>query len=1286
MNYDNLNSPKGADEGSDTKGPKDFHFTPPPPFNLASPGVPINGSLVASHQNSQPSLGTHQEEEEEGRREGNSDAPVPPTPAGQPQQEAQENEFPMKEGQDNSELQMGLSDQPPPPPPSYEKVIEGQMNEVEEPIKNEPPSPPPPQYEDAADKEQPLGIEREDDDDEPQLPPPQFPAVPPQEDNSKKPFEPPKFEAPLPPPQFGDFADKEQPLKKEEGEDKPQPPPPQFSPVPPQEDDSKKPFEPPKFEASPPGYKDIIEDNQEDKMKEDEKEIKQPALEEPPSYLSVLGDTKPPKSDDKGDEEKRDKGSEPPKFEAPPPPPQFGDAADKEQPLKYEEGEDKPQPPPPQFSPVPPQEDDSKKPFEPPRFEAPPSGYKGVINNDQPPQYEEGGNEPPAPQFPAVPPQEDDSKKLFELPKFEAPPSGYKGVINNDQPPKYEEGGNEQSGFQVQPQISTLEVRGNDSIRFDAPPPQQPQEQPPPYGAVNPPQGDDDHKAPQETGEEKKVNEDEANAYRANEIISFFKQYTDKFSSFRSVAQVQQWGTTLWNFVGKSIMLQENEKTKERIKAEYDKIMNQYVSTLEETQKEAIAEIMEDIQTDFIHEVVLQKMLKIEAQTEVESESEYETIQPDQLFEKIVANIGNIPLSSITQLAQEDWDNFVTMTPQLVAQNLSDIELGDEDDDDNINGWSSSGNDYGNGSTQIKELTKEELKLEEFLGCVNNVLEKAKEVKILQIKKLVIYNALFKHYFVQGKEEIDSKIFETGESIMANAFNPKEGLEPFYTYFIRNNILMSLSLIDKEVPPNTPENESIKKLFWDVVGLIHQKQNSKGMFKYFRIVKPKELSNLSLQEFTAKINADLETFLDVKFNYSVVPFEYNKKEMMIYATNDPSIYNRIPGFPLLIDDVLCRVELCDSFYLKADSLDFSSLMYILSRYNMPEVDVEYIVTKDQKYFLIVFPAKELVDLFTEKRGSFIQNQSEVAPNVENDNINKTIQKITETTTNTRVLLPESLIRKIGDVGSISSLSSCWDTELWKRHYTRVHPGDEEYKRKLRVFAAAYGNIIFEKGYYKTIPRNNPSDLSLFAIKSETQNIHLSNIMRLIDGYMICEKRAEFPSFEGVEVLTKGEEGSAPTLDFLLQKVSVFSDPKRCAYVLLLSGKESFVNGWKAGAWGGECGDEVELLYRTTLQRFLDKKVGIKSLFYEGTNTVYFRNVVVYRAGIGEGFAMYERMAKVNVVLGLMPEGKGDEDEKEVVKEAWRNVIGTAVEFGAKSIVVGGKKENEDVVRDILASK
>ena len=224
-----------------------------------------------------------------------------------------------------------------------------------------------------------------------------------------------------------------------------------------------------------------------------------------------------------------------------------------------------------------------------------------------------------------------------------------------------------------------------------------------------------------------------------------------------------------------------------------------------------------------------------------------------------------------------------------------------------------------------------------------------------------------------------------------------------------------------------------------------------------------------------------------------------------------------------------------------------------------------------------------------------------------------------------------------------------------------------------------GNIIFEKGYYKITPRKNPSDLSLFSITSPTQNVSLSNVMRLIDGYMICERPSELPSFEGVEVLEK--EGDAPTLDFLLQKGKESSDAKACCvYALLLPGKDAFIEGWKTGVWGRECGDEVELLYRTTLQKFLCKTMSMDSLFYEPTNTVYFKNVVVYRAGVSEGFAMYGEMEKINVVLGLMPEKAED------VKMAWKNVIGTAVSFGAKRVVVGGRKENVGIVRDALFSK
>ena len=1083
MDHDDSNLIKNTDKASS----EHQQLSPQTTLDSSKPNIPINSSLIGSHQNSlgsQPSLGSCQGGEEEGSKE----ALLPP-PEGQPQQ-AQENEHPMDEPQENSEMPMNLSDHPPPPPPSYEKAIEGQTNEGEQPIPGNEPEKPmnpqePPQYGDAVNNEQPLKKEGEEENDQNRFPPST------QEGAPEKPFEPPKFEAP---PQYSDAVNNEQPLKKEEEE----------------ENDQNRFSEPP-----------------------------------PTSTFEVQGNNCI-------------------RFEAPH---QYGDAVNNEQPLK-KEGEEE----------------------------------------------------------------------------------------------------NDPNRFSEPPPTSTFEVRSNCGIHFEAPPQSQ---GPPPYSTINPSQGDEDHKGQEGAEVKKKENRDEVNTDNANKIINFIRQYTDKFSSIGSIGKIQESQISLWGYIDKSLMRHENEKTKECIKAEYDRIVNRYVSDLEEAQREMIGELMENAQTEFIHEVVLQKMLKIEPQSELEAEVEYETIKPDQLFERIVSNVGRIPLSFITQLPPEDCANFVTVTPQFVAQNLSESELGDDDDDGRVHKV----NDHSNGNTQINVPSKEELKLEEFLGCINNVLEKAKSLKILQIKKLVFYNTLFARYFVRDKEDIESSAFETGESILANAFKPREGLEPFYTFFIRNNIMRGLSLIDKEVPPNTPENDSIKKLFWEVVNLIHQKQNSQGAFKYFRIVKPEKLSNLSLQEFTAKINADLETFLDIKFTHSVVPFEYNGKEMMIYATNDPSIYNRVPGFPLVIDDVLCRIELCDSFYLKADSLDFSGLMHILSHNNLAELDVEYFATSTQKYFLIVFPVKELVDLFVEKKDDFIPKPSEVAPNTENENINKAIEKIAKTTTNTRALFLESTLNKITDVSSIINLSSCWDAELWKRHYTRVHPGDEEYRRKLRVFAAGYGNIIFEKGHYKKTPRSNPSDLSLFAIKSETQNVHLSNAMRLIDGYMICEKRTEFPSFEGVEVL---EGGGAPTLDFLLQK----GNAKTCVYALLLSGKESLVNGWKTGAWGGECGDEVELLYRTTLQKFLDKKMGLNSLFYEGTNTVYFKNVVVYRAGAAEGFAMYEEMAKVNVVVGLMPEGKGAED----VKEAWRNVIGTAVEFGAKSIVVGGRKENAEIVRDILGPK
>lgn len=912
---------------------------------------------------------------------------------------------------------------------------------------------------------------------------------------------------------------------------------------------------------------------------------------------------------------------------------------------------------------------------------------KGTSNFQLPP--------PQPPQDNPMPPAyglivADDQKKVTEKEKegADAPllfsPPGYNDGTNNDQkrvvkqednmegkpkfpPPPYgvAAGG---AQFSQPSQLSALEVRNEVPIKFDAPPGymEGKGEGNREYSAVNPPGvGGSANNISGQQAQLPKDNPDEINFDQVRDIINSVKMYTDKFSSIRSIITIQKSKTSMWDFYSNTVLKHKNEKTKEYIKAEYDKIVNQYISDLEDLEKKIVLDSVFYAQSNFIHEIVMQKMLGIEVPPIMNDSSEYETIRPDELFDKIMAKIDIIPLTSFTQLPQEDYDNFIQEVPQLARDCL--IDYYDEVEKDN----------GGASQIEIKELTKEELKLEEFLSCINNVLLRAKSLKIFYIKKIVIYDGLFSRFFAPSGENPDLNVFETVEKIMDNAFKPREGLEPFYTYFIKENIIRSLNELDKRVPANTIEYNSIKQEFWEVVELIHKRQNARGGFKYFRIVKPKELADVDLQEFTELINKDLEMFLDIKFVHSVIPFECNNEKMMIYATNDRSIYTRVPGFQLVIKDKLCRVEPCESLYLKADKLNFASMMEVMARSNINELNFEYITSSTQNFFLIVFPTRGLANSFYQLKDSFIPQPSAIAPNSEDDEINKFIKNTTEKTTNVRSFYLNSELEKINTVRTVMDLNTCWDAELWKRYYTRFYRDNEEYRRKLRVYAAAYGNIIFEKKYYKMTARNNPSDLSLFSIKLETQTIPLTDILRFVDGYITCEKGEGLTSFEGVKVAEKFSEEMS-TLDFMVK--SKLTNSKEIAYVILVSGKDSFIGGWDNGKWGGDLSDEVDLLYRTTLQPFITKKIGMDSLFYDPKNTVYFKNVRVYREGIEDGFRLMSEKVNINVVIGLAPEKPED------LMRAWVNALNTAISMGAKNIVVGGRKENAGIVKRILSSK
>ena len=771
-------------------------------------------------------------------------------------------------------------------------------------------------------------------------------------------------------------------------------------------------------------------------------------------------------------------------------------------------------------------------------------------------------------------------------------------------------------------------------------------------------------KPPEGTDQKAAEPKEEVNFERANMILSSINMYTDKLTRMRSTLEIQNSGKEIWNFYNTRYLANENEKTKEYIKTEYDKVIERYEKELEKVFKDELKAIMTDVYTDFIHEVVLQKMLRIEPPPGNDDDSGYEIIGPDQLLDKIVANIDNLWITLLTPVPKEDSANFIKLTPGIVAQYM----MPEEDETE------------GNSADAVQKMSAEELKLEEFLACINGVMKKARALKVLKVKKTVIYDSFIARCFNGKKKDFDLSVFETAESIIAETFDPPEGLEPFYTYFMLMYISSALNELKRQMPENEPETELITKTFWDVVSLIHKRQNYHGNFKYFHIIKPQGLRGMTSKDFTDKVNKDFETFLDLKFNHTVIPFDYGEMSSMIYPTNDHLTYNRASGFTLLIDDCLCMVELCSSFYLKADKLDYPGLMSLFSEVKVPVIDVEYFNTNDNKYFSIVLPIKDIFDLFVRQKDTFIPPPSMIASDTEAENVNKAIKTLTESVTNTRGIYLDANINSLDSVAAVNTLNECWDPEFWKRYYTRTHMGDEEYHRRLRVLAAAFGNITLSKGFYNVIQRKNPSDLSLFAAQEGMAKVDFPPNFRFADGYIICGNAAGPARLDDMRVIDKDAEGTSP-LDALIKSGA---NPAETAYVLLVSSKERFGQEWKRGGWGGDSGDEIELFYRTTLQGFLHKKFDENTmcdeLFYEPNNTVYFSNVSVYRAGINEGFAMYNTQFKFNLVVALKP------DAPDNYRAAWTNVLSTAARFGAKNIVVGGGNTNSELVKEIIKSK